>query len=117
MNDTTVQRLRTIAAEINATADALEQSGHAAPAANPYRSPASPTSTPTRPGPRSSVPCAPNFGKNAGAPLETLDDRDLAWYRAAIERSLQDPTKAQYTARNQKMLAEIIDEQNRRFTR
>lgn len=118
-----IQRLRVLAAEANAIADTLEQQASsrpaapaAAPPASPYRQ-SVPTSTPTRPGPRSSGPCAPNFGKNAGAPLEVLDDRDLTWYRGAIERSLQDETKARYTAANQKMLAEIIDEQNRRFTR
>jgi hypothetical protein len=83
-------RLRAIARELTATADALE--GRAArPAA---------TSS-------SGGALAPNFGRNAGRPLAELSVDDLRWFERALERDLADESKAKWHAKDQSQLADI----------
>lgn len=36
------------------------------------------------------------FGNNKGVPLSALDDDGVSWYRAAVQRDLADPAKAQW---------------------
>lgn len=113
-----VQQLRVLAAQLNQIADAMERTAPApAHPANPAPPPASAGSLYGGPPIAGSGPCAPPFGKCAGQPLRQLEDRDLVFYRSAIERSLGDPTKARYAAANQRMLADIMAEQNARAPR
>lgn len=54
------------------------------------------------------------FGNAKGKKVSELDDKDLAWYVGANERSLADPSKAKFAKATERTLAALKAEQERR---
>ena len=61
--------------------------------------------------PASDGVCFGNFGRSKGLPVKGASASDLAFYRAAAERSLADPSKARFHDKERELLAAIMDEQ------
>lgn len=54
------------------------------------------------------------FGKQKGLRLKEINDADLDWYIKAAEKSVADPEKAKWKAKEEKRLAAYIAEKERR---
>jgi hypothetical protein len=54
------------------------------------------------------------FGRQKGVPISKMEDSDLAWYAEAVAKSVSDPEKVKWKAKNQEGLAAIVEEQVRR---
>lgn len=54
------------------------------------------------------------FGKQKGLKLKEINDRDLEWYIAAAQKSVADPEKAKWKAKEEKRLAAYLAEKERR---
>lgn len=54
------------------------------------------------------------FGNSKGVALEDLQTKDLDWYIGAAERSIADPSKANYKDKNQAELTQLRAERARR---
>ncbi|MCX6951316.1 MAG: hypothetical protein NTV51_03905 [Verrucomicrobia bacterium] len=57
-------------------------------------------------------PAAPSgltipFGRSKGKPLSEADDKDLRWVAGAVRKSLDDPAKERWRAKNAELLAAI----------
>lgn len=86
--------------------------------------PAPPTPPPARQSPPPQRGSAPRqdsssepvcrFGNQKGVPLSQLSDGDLEWYVAALQKSVDDPSKAKYRSYNERDLRAAHDEQDRR---
>jgi hypothetical protein len=55
-----------------------------------------------------------SFGSGSGKPLSELGARDLTWYAKALAENIEDPKRARFRADNEKKLAAIRREQQRR---
>lgn len=71
--------------------------------------------TPSQPAPRVSAGPAslPNYGKAKGQPIHGASMRDLEFYAAGCRKSLADPAKANWHAKEQALLEAIQDEMAR----
>lgn len=49
----------------------------------------------------------PPFGRKKGQPIAGCDLENLEWYRAAVQRSVDDPSRAQWREKNQAVLDAI----------
>jgi hypothetical protein len=87
------------------------QAGESAPQSAPPPRSASPT--PARPPPRGGGPVC-KFGRNQGVPLAELSDSDLTWLGDALARSVTDPAKSAYRAKNIEDLEDVRAEQRLR---
>ena len=54
------------------------------------------------------------FGNSKGKKASELEDKDLAWYFEAIGKSVADPEKAKYKKNNDRILASLTAEKDRR---
>jgi hypothetical protein len=55
------------------------------------------------------------FGKGIkGKPITDITDKDLAWLTNAIKESVTDPEKAKWKAKNEQLLAALLEERKRR---
>jgi len=78
-----------------------------APPAPPPAPPARQQQPPPR---RPSEPAVCRFGKQKGVPLSKLSDNDLEWYAGALQKSVDDPSKAQWREYNERDLRAAHDE-------
>jgi len=100
--------------ELRPVADALAKACTGSPSAP---RPLAPPTPPTTPAPSPAVqrrapedePRAP-FGRQKGDPLAVLEMKDLRWLEGALERSIQDPEKTRWRAKNEKDLASVRGE-------
>lgn len=60
------------------------------------------------------ITALPNYGKAKGAPIATASLDDLRYYLRGCDRTLDDPAKAQYHAREQRVKAAIEAEITKR---
>ena len=65
-------------------------------------------SRPAATGGEADVLTLPNYGRSKGQPVRDASMQDLQFYRSGCERSLNDPIKARFHAKEQ-MLLEAID--------
>lgn len=65
----------------------------------------------TKPGPLPTT--FPNYGRSKGGPIAGATADDLSYYAAGARKSLADPAKAQWHAKEQALLAAIEAEQAR----
>ena len=56
----------------------------------------------------------PGFGRQKGQPISGAESRDLEWYRQALQKSIDDPSKARWIEQNQTVLDAIEAELARR---
>lgn len=56
------------------------------------------------------VMCLPNFGKQGGQPIPSVETNDLRWYAETLWKSVQDPKKERFRASNQSVLDAISAE-------
>lgn len=54
------------------------------------------------------------FGKNQGTPLNEASDRDLTYLADVLPKSIDDPEKSRYRAKNEALLAAVLAEQEYR---
>jgi hypothetical protein len=124
MSTTEASRIRATISELEAIADTLERQARPDPAGcadprDPARPPAPrPTGSygPQRPAPRGDITLV-KFGRDVGTPLADIDDASLRWYAGALQKSVDDPTKAKWREKNEADLAAARAEQDRRFVR
>jgi len=56
------------------------------------------------------------FGKNKGKAITELEDKSLAWYIGAAQDNIKDPAKSKWKAKEEKWLAALVAERERRIT-
>jgi hypothetical protein len=116
MSSDIAQHLRDAAQALSLAANAIEQDAGASRGPTAPRTPA-PRPAPPRPPPsRGPEPVVP-FGRCKGQLLSEIDDASLTWLATALETSVGDPSKVMYRRKNERDLADVRDEQNRRFVR
>ena len=54
------------------------------------------------------------FGRDKGKPIVDIDDVALKWLAEAVKKSVDDPEKAKFKARNEALLTDLRDEYKRR---
>jgi hypothetical protein len=107
--------LREAARALSAAADELDLEARAEAASAPAPRAPAPASRPA-PRPAASDVLVP-FGRDAGRPLTEVDDKALVWLAGAVQKSIDDPERAQYRRKNIDLLAAVRAEQDARFVR
>jgi hypothetical protein len=94
---------------VDGDAESVETTPKEVPAHKPKKDTPPPAAQPkTTPSASSAGVEMVRFGKYKGMPVDELSDENLQWYRDAIKKSVDDPTRSNFLASNKSHL-EVID--------